>query len=323
LWDFFFDTGFIYPDKYAFIQKNKDKIKKTYERLYNDNPHIARHFIYQDKGRILGHMAMIRFYQNTWMIHHHAARKSSGNKAGLIVLDQIGRMINDSGRIYSLHMDYFIAYYRSDNKFPRRIFGGAAKSINDPKRCSVDTFAYYHHRKEKKERPCRLPQGWRLDISQPEDFEELGKYYDHSAGGLMLGALDLTPDKFDHGDLSDLYQEAGLRRDRHFFSLKKNGCLKALATVVLSDAGLNLSDLTNCLKIFVVDAESLSAAIFKKMLSTLIDRIQRSEIAVLLYPVSYADDQAIEYEKLYNLWVCRLKNSDAYFRYLNRLLRFI
>ena len=133
LWNFFFETGFIYPDKYATIQKNKKQIKETYAKIYTHNPHIARHFIYQEKGTIFGHMAMIRFYESAWMIHHHAARKSALNKAGLIVLDQIGRMINDSHRLYSLHMDYMICYYRPENKFPSRVFGGAARNIGDPK----------------------------------------------------------------------------------------------------------------------------------------------------------------------------------------------
>jgi hypothetical protein len=87
-------------------------------------------------------MAMIRFYENTWLIQHHAARKSSRNKAGLVVLDQIGRMLNDSNRLYSLHMDYVICYYRSTNKFPSRVFGGAAKSINDPKAEKLGIFGY-------------------------------------------------------------------------------------------------------------------------------------------------------------------------------------
>ncbi len=323
LWNFFFDTGFIYPNKYAFIQKNKDKIKKTYERLYSNNPHIARHFIYQDNGRILGHMAMIRFYENTWMVHHHAARKSSGKKAGLIVLDQVGRMINDSHRIYSIHMDYIIAYYRSENKFPSRVFGSAAKSINDPKGCSVDTFAYYHHRNTTTGNRPDLPPEWHLAPTQPEDLEELERYYEYVAGGLMLDALDLTADKFSHDNLSALYHQTGLRRERHFYSLKKNGRLKALVTAVLSDSGLNLSDLTNCLKVFVVDSQELTADIIRVMLSSLAVKFQQSEITVLLYPVAFADDQAIAYDKLYNLWVLSMQSTDAYFRYLNRLLRFI
>ena len=46
-------------------------------------------------------------------------------------------------------------------------------------------------------------------------------------------------------------------------------------------------------------------------------------MAILLYPAAYADEEGIAYEKLYSLWVCRVKSSDEYFRYLNRLLRFI
>jgi len=118
LWDFFFETGFIYPGKYEFIQKNKRQIKETYEKLYTQHPNIARHFIYQDKNRILGHMAMLRFYGNTWLIHHHAARKSALNKAGLIVLNQIGDFTYNCHRFYSLHMDFLICYFRTDNKFP-------------------------------------------------------------------------------------------------------------------------------------------------------------------------------------------------------------
>ena len=146
LWDFFFESGFIYPHKYEFIQKNKQKIKETYEKLYTQHPNIARHFIYQEKNRILGHMAMLRFYGNTWLVHHHASRKSAMNRAGLVVLNQIGDFTYNCHRLYSLHMDFLICYYRNDNKFPSRVFGGAAKNIKNPKKCSVDDFAYFHYK---------------------------------------------------------------------------------------------------------------------------------------------------------------------------------
>lgn len=322
LWDFFFDTGFIYPDKYAFIQKNKGKIKKTYETLYRNNPHIARHFIYQDKGRILGHMAMIRFYENTWLIQHHASRKSPHNKAGLVVLDQIGRMLNDSNRLYSLHMDYVICYYRPNNKFPSRIFGGAAKSINDPKACSIDQFAYYHYQNTSRHLKA-LPKGWECSTARSEDLQELEDFYEHSSGGLMLDALDMKADKFGCDSLAAQYQRAGLTKERHFYSLKKNGNLKAIITAIISDVGLNLSDLTNCIKVFALDPKGLASDVLNTISYWLSRKFQQEEMAILLYPAAYVDEQHIVYEKLYNLWTCRVQSSDEYFRYLNRLLRFI
>jgi len=322
LWDFFFETGFIYPDKYVAIQKNKKQIKETYAKIYTRNPHIARHFIYQDKGTIFGHMAMLRFYENTWMIHHHAARKSALNKAGLIVLDQIGRMINDSYRLYSLHMDYAICYYRPDNKFPSRVFGGAVNSIKDPRGCSLDEFAYFHYLPSGHPMSA-LPSDWQVTETVPDDLLELADFYEHTSGGLMPDAIDLTPEKLECDDLSQQYRQAGLTRERQLFSLKNSGNLKAIFLVNTSDVGLNLSDITNCVKVFVTDSEGLNADLLRDAIGCIARITGKNEFPVLLYPAAFADENEIVYEKIYNLWILNLQYSDEYFRYLRRLLRFV
>ena len=139
----------------------------------------------------------------------------------------------------------------------------------------------------------------------------------------MLEALDMKADKFGCNSLAAQYHRVGLTRERHFYSLKENGNLKAIITAVISDVGLNLSDLTNCIKIFAIDPKGLAPDVINTISSFLCQKFQQKEMAILLYPASYADEQGIVYEKLYNLWVCRVKSSDEYFRYLNRLLRFI
>jgi hypothetical protein len=322
LWDFFFETGFIYPDKYASIQKNKEQIKETYAKIYTRNPHLARHFIYQEKGTIFGHMAMIRFYENAWMIHHHAARKSALNKAGLIVLDQIGRMGNDSHRLYSLHLDYMICYYRPDNKFPSRVFGGAARNIDDPRACSLDGFAYSHYTNPLSSK-TEMPEGWQINETRPEDLQELAGFYGHVSGGLMLEALDLRPEKIDCLDLSKEYENLGLKRLRHLLSLRHNGRLKALFLVNESDVGLNLSDITNCIKTFVTDPQELTAEIYHSAIAKISQITGKKDFPTLIYPAAFADERDIAYEKIYNLWVISLQHTDAYFRYLKRLVRFI
>jgi len=322
LWDFFFETGFIYPDKYAAIQKNKKQIKETYAKIYTQNPQIARHFIYQEKGTIFGHMAMLRFYDSAWMIHHHAARKSALNKAGLIVLDQIGRMINDSHRLYSLHMDYMICYYQPGNKFPTRVFGGAAKNIDDPKGCSLDGFAY-HHFNNARCSASDLPEGWQITETGSEDLRELAGFYNQSSGGLLLDALDLIPEKLYSDGLSKEYEQQGLTRLRYLYSLKRNGLLKAVFLVNQSDVGLNLSDITNCVKVFVMDSEEFKAEILQAAISKIANKTGKKDFPVLIYPAAFADEKQIPYDKTYNLWICSLQYSDAYFRYLKRLVRFI
>ena len=118
LWQFFFESGFIYPEKYKDIFAKRDQIRELYEKLYTRSPGIARHFIYQEGNHIQGHMSMLRSYENSWLLHHHAASTEHSQNAGLHVLNQVGSFGNNCHRIKSLHMHYLMCYYREENKFP-------------------------------------------------------------------------------------------------------------------------------------------------------------------------------------------------------------
>ncbi len=320
LWNFFFETGFIYPKKYAHIEANKEKIKETYEKLYTQNPNIARHFIYQDKGRIMGHMAMVRFYENSWLIHHHAADSSASLKAGLIVLSQISHYVNNLHNLFSAHLNFVFCYFRPENKFPNRVFGGVARNIKNPKGCSIDTFAYFHLRRII-HNEADMSEPWRLVESRSEDLLELESFYEHESGGLMIHALDLEPGKDDIDELSKEYQRLGFKRERHLFSLKKHGRLKAIIMVNIADIALNLSDLTNCIKVVVLDPVDLPKNTLYLIISMLYIKFKYNELPVLLYPVSYAESQSIPFEKLYTLWVLDLQYLDHYFKFCNTYFR--
>lgn len=322
LWGFFFESGFIYPDKYAYIEANKDRIKNVYEKLYTQSPSIARHFIYQEKGNILGHMAMVRFYEDAWLIHHHAAKKSALNKAGLIVLKQIGDFINDSYRLNALHLKHVMMYYRPNNRFPSRVFGGACQQIDDPKCCSVDAFAYVHLPVASGP-AAAIACPWELNPAQPEDLAELQDFYEHDSGGLMLKALGLDPDRIGRTGLEEEYRRLGFKKEKHLFALKADGLLKAIILVNMTDFGFNLSNLTNCIKFIVVDPEQLSGDIFKKVIFKLNEKFPFEELTVLVNPVSFAEAIQLPYEKIYNMWIMNTRFSDPYFRYLKRLLRHV
>lgn len=316
LWKFFFETGFIYPKKYASLHPDKEKFKEIYERLYVQHPHIARHFVYQDKGTVHAHLSIIRCYENTWLIHHHAASKSRYRTAGLVVLTQVQHYINAFHRLYSTHMNFVICYFRSDNKFPNRVFGNCAREINMPKACSIDPFVYFYF-------PKSCPQ---LDLSepmvltktQPDDLLELESFYEYESGGLMLHALDLEPAMIDSNMLSKEYQQIGLKRERHLFSLKKGKSLQAVIIVNISDIGLNMSNLTNCIQIIILDANLPIDTIYMS-LSMLTKYYEQRDIPILLYPVNYAQNQSIPYDKVYNLWILNTQYTDHYFKYMDKL----
>jgi hypothetical protein len=322
LWEFFFESGFIYPGKYAYIEANKDRLKGIYEKLYTQSPGIARHFIYQEKGRILGHMAMVRFYENTWLIQHHAARKSALNKAGLVVLKQIGHFINDSYRLSAIHLKYVMMYYRPNNRFPSRVFGGAHQQIDNPKACSIDPFAYLHL--PVTPGPAeKLPHPWSLNQAQAEDLVDLKDWYECDSGGLMLEALDLDPDRIRPSVLDEEYRRLGFKKEKYLYALKAEGLLKAIILVNITDFGFNMSNLTNCIKFIAVDAEGVTGDIFRKAVYGVYDKHPLDEMTVMVTPVSFADAIQLSYDKIYNMWVMKTRDSDPYFRYLNRLLKHV
>lgn len=322
LWDFFFETGFIYPQKYEFLESNKETVKATYEKLYHQSPSVASHFIYQQNGRILAHMATVRFYEASWLIHHHAAIRSSHHRGGLIVLNQVGRFINDSHRLASMKMDYTFCYYRPDNKFPSQVFGGAARNIKRPKVCSLDTFIYFHHRANPG-MATDLPTHWTIEAIRQEDLLDLRTFYEQHSGGLMLDALHLTPERIENGELTSIYRHMGLKRDRHLFALRYRDKLRVVIMVNQADLGLNMSDLTNAITLLVVDDLYLNCELLETVAAHLLHYYEADAVPVLLYPENSARRMGIEVEKRYILWAYNTQNLDDYFRYLKRLLKFI
>jgi hypothetical protein len=323
LWNFLFETGFIYPEKYTYIEKNSDNIKNTYEKIYLKSPSIARHFTYKNKGLIAGHLSMIRFYEDTWLIHHHAGRKSSAFNAGLIVLNQIGHFSNNSHSLYSNHMKYLICYFRPENKFPNRVFGGAARTINDEKKCDIKPFAYFHFNggNNPTEKEFDISLNWSLKPSTSEDIEELEAFYSHNYNGLMLKALNIESSKIEFNGLSDEYKKLGLKRERHFFSLKNENSLVAIFMVNISNKGLNLSDLTSGVTAIILDSDNLSENSFKTALYMISAADNMRNFPVMVYPENYMTKHSVQYEKTYNLWMLDTQYGDNYFRYVNRLTR--
>jgi hypothetical protein len=254
-------------------------------------------------------------------MHHLAAIRSSSNRGGLAVFNQMGSFINDSHRLNSIKMSYAFCYYRPDNKFPNHVFGGAAKSILNPKRCSVDQFAYYHFRKIE-HRGCKLPAGWHIEPITDSDLADFECYYEEQSGGLLIQALDLSADNHDIKETEQAFAQIGLLRCRHLFTLKMADILKIVIIIDIADIGLNMSDLTNCVKIIILNHEGLDGQIIQTSLSDLFDRLQLEDMPVLTYPAQSARGLGLPMEKLYNLWIFDLNYTDDYFRYLKRLLKF-
>ncbi|MCM0081513.1 PilZ domain-containing protein [Geomonas sp. Red32] len=316
LWDFFFETGFIYPGKYAHFQANKEEIKRLYAKLYRDNPQIARHFINLDRGAILGHLAMVRLYRDSWMIHHHAARKSMV-RAGLAVLERVGEYLNELDNFAFAHLRFVYCYYRPDNKFPRRVFGGYAAQETDRNACSEDRFAYFHFRPSGSG-PEALPSPWDLAESSRFDLTEVASFYRFRSGGLLTEAFDLNPGVAFDDDLEREYRALGFAKDKLYYSLRKEGALKAFFLVNRTDAGFNMAELTNCVTAMVLD-DDVPATLVTAALEIISRGYEAGGMPVLAYPESWVQKAQVPAEKSYLLWILNLQYTDHYFEFCETL----
>jgi hypothetical protein len=321
LWHFFFETGFIYPEKYAGISDRIERIKATHKRLYLVPSKISRHFIYQEDGTILGHVAGIRAYEDSWMIHHLAANTTASPVAGLAVLRQVGHFLMAASNLASSHMKHILNYYQADKKFSKRLWGGVTRRIDNPRSCCQYIFTYLRIRKMVQ--PQRIPQeSYTIAPCRRQDLHALRRAYRPVHGDLMLEALDLVPERMDASTLSDEYQRMQLHRQRRLFAIKRGRRLEAVCMVIQTEEGLNLSDLINNIQVMIMPGSEIPAAALQQILQRLAEPFDEEKVTVMLFPHQYAQEQCLMAERQYTLWILDTRCSDAYFNYINRIMRF-
>jgi hypothetical protein len=314
-----FESGFIYPKKYAGLAYHKERLRGILSKLYIDMPSVAQHFVQYNDGNMWAHIAMVRFYERSWVIHHHTA--TGGIGGGSMVLAQICRYIQSYGALPSTGMDYLIAYYRPENRFPDRVLGGLSRFLNRPKLSSVDAFAYLHLRFDRTQYESHSESNWQFQPASSSDLNELERFYDKASGGLAIKALGLEPHATEREmiDLDSEFAKANLRRRKSLFALKCDGSLKALIMAVDSDDGLNMSNLMKCVHAFVTDEENLPFEELVKHLNGLSSFYQEKEMPLLLFPSSYARNQSASLERVYNLLVFHVSVANQFGEFVGRL----
>ena len=318
LWEFFFDTDFIYPKKYKIIQSFKDNFRDIYRRLYEGAPEIAKHFTYQINGRIYGHISMLRAYDRTWMVHHHAARPLGGKPIGLVVLKQLIYYLNDFRRVPSANMDFVITYFRPENKFPARVFGGFAKDHGHPQHCSLDLFTYLTYPTGKTSK--NLPPGWSLRACSASDLWEFEQFYRNHSGGLFWSILK-RESRQNKPSIEEVFAASGFIRRWQTFALTCIDQTKAFIIAEESDAGINLSNLLNGFKVFVVDPDIHQDILFGAI-AELTGHRSLESASLLIFPEDYAQRAGIGYEKKqYLLWILDTQFGNEYLEYLGRKFR--
>lgn len=317
LWELFFGSGFIYPDKYGIISPYAAALKETYRKLYEEGKDIFTHLTYQDHGQVYAHMSMVKTYEDSWIIHHLAAVPMRGVRTGLRILNHFVNYMDCLYRlpVHSKTMRYNFCYYRPENKFSDYYFGGVYRTFKNRDVCSMDLFAYMAMHVESG--TSGLPEGWNMENFSRDDLNLMREYYNGIGGGMMLDAFalecraaenDMAHRSADacvvnyEGSIMSMYNKIGLKRESNVIAIKHNGQIKAALIVDISDLGVNMSELINSIKVIVID-NTLPWPVLKDAVS-IAGRIYGHEtIMVLIYPFAYLGQQGVECKKRYYFWV--------------------
>ena len=317
--EFFFEVGFIYPEKYAGLTCSRTQFKEILSHLYIDTPSISQHFVRYNNGVIQAHICMVRFYERAWVVHHHTAVGGLG--AGSAVLTQIFRYIHGYSALPSTGMDYVMTYFRPENRFPNRVLGGLVRLIDTPSLSSIDPFAYLHIHFDRSVKEPHDKGRWRLEPVNYRDLIELEAFYKGVSGGLALKAFGLEAADLGRQttNLDVEFEKAGLRRRKSSYALRDEGRLKVVVMSLDSDVGLNMSNLMKSMHVFVLDEQGLPLDVLMAQLNGLSFMYEDQEIPVLVFPSSYVTNQGAMPDKIYNLLTFSVSVGEQFVEFVERM----
>ena len=238
----------------------------------------------------------------------------------LSLLKQASRYVYDSYTFASANLDYLISYFDTNDKFSKSVFSSITKNTRSQKGCSLDTLAYLRY-KEDGTGSDELPPGYTLNNAVQEDLAILESFYESKSGGLMLESLDLSPRSYGSiNNLSNDYLQLGFKRKRYLLSLKNERWIKAVVMVNTSDIGLNMSEFTSCIKIFIVDRKELPADALHASLCRICRNLKKSIMPVFIYPANFFSQMGLSYDKTYNFWALSTQHTDQFFQQVKRLM---
>jgi len=301
LWNFFFESGFMYPERYTKIARYKDDFKETYDRLYHQCPDIFANLTYERNGVIYGHVSLIKAYERSWLVNHLATKDVGLKITGHYVLRQILNYLDSITRMPSVGMEYLIVNFPHENRFPNNFFSSAYKAVNNPEHLSLDTFAYLSV--DLPPTIPDLPRGWTLSESSQQDITALGDAYRQHSDGILLDALCLDPGGRTGEAIDETYRKHSLGRVRSACTLFQDGSPKAYFVKDRSDRGVNLSEFINSIKVIVPKYSTVPWYVLYAAICSCGHDYDMKTVPVQVFPCEYMDRAGIPYKKRHVVWV--------------------
>jgi hypothetical protein len=319
LWRFFQETAFVYPAKQTALDPLMPEIRGTFEALGRRPTDLFKSVLAADGAKLIGHVSGLRAYRRTWMSQHLAGL--NGRRAGaLLNLGQAEYFGQNPD------LEYFKIFFRPDNKWPARVFGGFARTVADPRLSDLRTYDYY-----------QLPKGWtptssgegRVEVMEAAgpDLSIVERHFVRTERGVLLRADDLTRDVLGLAELNARYRELGLQRRRRVLLAFRRNTPIAFCLLEQSSPGLNLSELLSAFRIYILDdagsdALAARAALTRAVMQLMAQAGRPAAVGLGLAPErsAYAALGAVA-TKQYSCWTCHRLLYQRFSDHVDRIVK--
>ena len=325
LWKFFLETKFIYPEKEASLAPLKDQIQHTFEAVNSTPNKVFNSVVAVDNDVVSGYISGVRVYARSWLCQHLAA-ESGKHGNSLMTLGQLMNLGQAEYISQNPDLEYWKMYFRPENKWPARVFGGFARTISDPRLADLRTYSYL-----KLQTSAVFPTAEGMQPVEADDADRIAieRYFILRERGALLRSDDLSRAYLDLAEVDARFARLGLSRKRKVFVVRRGSRRLGFALAEMSSAGLNLSELLSSFRVFVLpDGEAEATAVRFALLGKITEvyRDFGRSTAVGLVPVAEQieyDDMGLATQKRYTMFTCHRSLVTRSSDYLDRLVRTI
>lgn len=262
IWDLFFKSGYMIPEKADYVNKIKTNIEDTWVKLYDEKSKVGRMLLFMDNNELYGTVAAAKAYDNTWMLHQVAGLRHPDVKIGQYILDSITIQT-----IEHLDADNVKAYFRKENEwaikkfFKFREFCTLKESIlytfQDLYEIDIDKYKYFRSGSLNVEVEY---------LSSGEDRLFIMDYLTKTLPELSLITESISPEGLNLHGTSAAYSNIGLFRGRKILMAKDKERIISFALLEYGSTGINVGGLLDVFQIFTVDPAHENINIINRVL---------------------------------------------------------
>lgn len=253
IWEFFFESGFIYEEKRKNLQRFAGCMLETYSRLLASENLLIKKVLYKESEEIKGHISAVRFYDHAWIVQHLAGLNSLNASISKTMLLEMIEFFRSFGEDRKGQPAYITCFFRPGNQYPKLVFGETKNLIDNAEICG-STLLDYCVLKTGTPHLEALPGVVDQDIpvkpATEDDLEAFEGLLLEQGYHSLMRIENLCIEGIQNLSISEEYRKIGLYRDRKLFVAHGPNGEKAYAVCNYSSPGINLSELTNSFRMF-------------------------------------------------------------------------